>query len=346
MPLRLRRPLTAILRCLAMVAVVLAAPTRASAQAETRPARQVLLIVDRAVDPFADRLRAEIEGMGLKTILMQAERVEQMEVAAREQHAAAAIRLVPSRRGVEIWMADETSGRSLLRQLIVDERPEGPDENLVALQLVELLRTSLLVGAQTPPPPPRPIERPQPQMEKKAARAETSAWCTRVQAGVGTMVSPGGAGPAVEALLSLELTGERLGLALDLAAPLRASRISGPEGSADLGPWRAGLAFIGRLADRRSRLQGTAGLGGAILHITSEGDPAAPLIAGLPAAVTMGAGYARFDAGVAFTRWLRLALRFTGGVAFGRLDFQFAGNDAGSWGRFFGTSALVVDAGW
>jgi hypothetical protein len=318
----------------------------ASAETESRPAKQVLFIVDRPGDPFTERLRAEIEGMGLKTIVMQADRVEQMEMAAREQHAAAAIRIVPSRRGVEIWMADETSGRSLLRQLIVDERPEGPDENLVAMQLVELLRTSLIVVAQpAPPPPPLPVE-PPPRIETRAARTEPCSWCMRVQAGMGTLVSPGGGGPAVEAMLSLELTGERLGLALDLAAPLRGNRVTGPEGSADLSASRAGLAFLCRLADRHARLQSTAGLGAGILHISTDASPNAPLVVSSLAPVTMGAGYARFDAGVGFTRWLRLALRMTGGVSFGQLDIRFAGNDAGSWGRFFGAGTLVLDAGW
>jgi hypothetical protein len=35
-----------------------------------------------------------------------------IEARARSEHAVAAIRMLPSRRGVEIWMADETSGRS------------------------------------------------------------------------------------------------------------------------------------------------------------------------------------------------------------------------------------------
>ena len=46
-----------------------------------------------------------------------------IEASARSEHAVAAIRMLPSRKGVEVWMADETSGRSLLRQVVVDETP-------------------------------------------------------------------------------------------------------------------------------------------------------------------------------------------------------------------------------
>ena len=63
----------------------------------------------------------------------------------------AAIRILPSRNGVEVWMADEASGRSLLRQAIVDETPGGPNQDVIALQTAELLRTGLF--PETPGPP-------------------------------------------------------------------------------------------------------------------------------------------------------------------------------------------------
>ncbi len=323
----------------------------AAAEGDARPAKQVLFILDRAADPFADRLRAEIEGMGLKIVVLQAwrepERPEQMETAAREQRAAAAIRLVPSRRGVEIWMADETSGRSLLRQLIVDESPEGPDENLVAMQLVELLRTSLLVDPH-PAASSAPSAAPQPALppELIGSRGEPCTWCARVQTGAGFLASPGGAGAALEMWLSLQMVGHRMGVALDLAAPIRGMKPSGPEGSASLRPSLAALVLLRRWGAPESRLSLTAGLGGGILHIGVEGKATPPLVTAFPDSTTMGIGYARFDTGLAFTRWLRLTLRLAAGASFGRLVVRFAGNEAATWGYPFGAGSLLLDAGW
>lgn len=109
--------------------------------------------MDRARDPFLEQLRDEIEVLGLSVLTLH--EAGPFETLARGHSAVAALRMVPSRKGVEIWMADELSGRSLLRQLVVDERRGGPDQGLVALQTVELLRTSLfsppgLVGAASP----------------------------------------------------------------------------------------------------------------------------------------------------------------------------------------------------
>jgi hypothetical protein len=101
----------------------------------------VLLLTDKPGDPFIDRIRAEVAGLGLAVLVRES--AGPLEDEARAEHAVAAIRVLPSHKGVEVWMADETSGRSLLRQLIVDERPGGPDQGLIALQTAELLRTSL-----------------------------------------------------------------------------------------------------------------------------------------------------------------------------------------------------------
>ena len=80
-----------------------------------------LLLVDSPGDPFMDRIRAEVVSLGLEGVVRAPQ--GSIEAKARAEHAVAAIRILPSRNGVEVWMADAASGRSLLRQVIVDETP-------------------------------------------------------------------------------------------------------------------------------------------------------------------------------------------------------------------------------
>ena len=95
-----------------------------------------LLLVDSPGDPFMDRIRAEVVSLGLEGVVRAPQ--GSIEARARAEHAVAAIRILPSRNGVEVWMADAASGRSLLRQVIVDETPRGPNQDVVALQTAEL----------------------------------------------------------------------------------------------------------------------------------------------------------------------------------------------------------------
>lgn len=338
------------------LAAVLGASGIATAADQPRQTKLVLLILDRPSDPIAERLRANIAGLGLTVLSMEGwrdpDRADHMEEAAREQHASASIRILPSRRGVEVWMADETSGRALVRQLIVDNSASGPDENAVAMQLLEVLRTGLLVepGEKPPtlsPPPPAP---PPPAIERPAqVAAEVSCasvlGCPRLQAGLGPLVASGGTGLALQAWLSAQMTlGPAAALAFDGSVPIRSSGVSGPEGSASISATMIGLAALMRLDDRQSRLSAAAGVGVSFLRIAAEGTAAQPMVARAPAAST-GAGLIRADVACDIARWMRLTLRVTAGVALQRVDIHLAGNDAASWGRFFAAGVLMLDAG-
>src|SRR6185436_10907650 len=87
--------------------------------APPRDSRRVLVLAETPSDPFVGRIRNEIVSMGLE-VVVQAPRGS-IDASARAEHAVVAIRMLPSQKGIEVWMADATSGRSLIRQLIVDE---------------------------------------------------------------------------------------------------------------------------------------------------------------------------------------------------------------------------------
>jgi hypothetical protein len=320
--------------------------------AEEQPTRRVLLVADKPGDPFVERIKAEIVGLGLGAVIRAPS--GPLEENARGQHAIAAIRILPARNGVEVWMADETSGRSLLRQVVIDERPEGPDQNLIALQTAELLRTSLFPrtpaaqSRSTSPVPPAEIATSPVGSGGTVAAPSTaaSATATGAQAGLGALLSPGGAGPALQLWLSLHhFFGRRVGLAADFSLPVVRSTLDGPEGTAKIGCAMAGLALLARARSAPTGWFLNGGLGAAVLRLSIEGE-ARPTLTSSSTSMLTGAAYAHVDGGYAPTHWLRLGAQVMGGAAFDRLHLRFAGNDAGSWGRPFASATLFEEVGW
>jgi hypothetical protein len=247
--------------------------------------------------------------------------------------------MLPSGKGVEVWMADVTSGRSLLRQVIVDESAEGPDHDLIALQTAELLRTSLL-GERSE----HADADPDAQSNATAAQpmSDGVAASTGAQLGVGALYSPGGAAAAVQLSVSLHhFFTDRWGMALDLGAPLSASTVTEVEGTATLRTYFAGALWLVRLQREGSPWFATAGAGGAALLIRYSGETSEPLQASSGNRLT-AAAYLRGDVGFAATPWLAFGLRGLAGASFGRISVTFAGNDAGSFGpAFFSALAFM-----
>ena len=257
--------------------------------------------------------------------------------------------MIPSRKGVEVWMANQPTGRSLLRQLIVDERAGAPNEGLVALQTAELLRTTLLShsealspsvsvsgtrNAQAPAQPPMPPPPPPPPPT------------AGVQAAVGALYSPGNHDPAIQAWVTISRIVRRpFGLALDVSAPLRASTVRGPEGSATVGALLAGITAFAHYDRPGSGLYATAAVGAAAIRISSEGTVSDPFVASKQTALA-GAVYARGDGGFEVARWLRFGLRAVAGAVPAGVSVKFAGNEAAVWGRPFLAGMFLVDLAW
>jgi hypothetical protein len=338
------------------------------------------LISDRSDDPFIERIRAELVAIGFTTVARKNDMP--LEKAAREINAVAAIRVLPTRQGVEVWMADRTSGRSLLRQVIVDENPAGPNQSVIALQTAELLRTSLFENPATTqssaharePAPPSGATPTAPAAPTSSAAPSTATPSTPspstpstplthdarttgatelnpppsagLQAAVGPLYSPGGAGASLQIWVSLQRSlSHHAALALDLSAPLRAAALSGPEGTAHIGTYMAGVAFLLQTRTAADRIFINGGVALAALRVSFDSDANAPLLAH-STGVTAGAAYVRSDIGVELASWLRLGVRASAGAALSRVDVRFAGNDAGSWGRPFAGAFFLAEVPW
>jgi hypothetical protein len=167
-----------------------------------------------------------------------------------------------------------------------------------------------------------------------------------VEAGAGTLWSPGGTGAPVQLWLSVHRSLARLppllSLAIDFSAPARAATFSGPEGTSTVQTYLLAAALLVRkeISGAGLVLDGGVGVGG--VRLAFEGTARAPLDSGTAKMMTV-ASYARADAVVEAARWLRLGARGIVGASAHRASIQFAGNETATWGPLFAAALGVVE---
>ena len=328
-----------VLALVATICVVSASP--AAVRAEGRPTLRVLLVIERINDPLMARIQAEIAALGL-TVVVGSESGP-LESSAREQRAVAAVRVLPSRKGVEVWMADATTGRTLTRQLVVDERPDGPDQTLVALQTSEILRTGLFPKESKPAPSPAtPVT-----MTAAAAPMlppRTDEW--RIRNGIGGLYSLGGVNSAMQDWLMLQGWWRReLGVALSFSLPILRGSISGPEGRSLVGAYLGAVELCTSFLAEKSRWHLTGGLGGGIVYLRTTGQSKPPLDHGTAGAFT-GIGYMRVELALKLSKWVNLGITSATGTTLVPVKIRFAGNQAGTWGSLFLAAFLQIGVDW
>ena len=254
--------------------------------------------------------------------------------------------MIASRKGVEVWIADQPTGRSLMRQLIVDERP-SPNEGLVALQTAELLRTTLLsrsdVPPKAPPPPSVPSEKP-PGVAPPPPSSRRRPPSGNIQAGGGRAVQPrrrsGAAVWLTVGLAGAARSASRWTSARRWARPASPDR-KAPPMCAPGSP--VSPVFVRR--ERPDRPLCERGGGAALVHLTADAT-ANPLLVAKPTARPRPPIYARVDGGLEATGWLRVGYAASPGSC--RWAYRFASRETRRpiWGRPFLSGLLVVDFSW
>lgn len=96
---------------------------------------------------LSSQIEAELSSLGFLVQTREAgssvETPRQLQAAAREAGAEAAVSVQPSALGVEVWLVDRVTGKTLSRE-VVQTQPGLERERLIAVRVVELLRASLL----------------------------------------------------------------------------------------------------------------------------------------------------------------------------------------------------------
>jgi hypothetical protein len=163
-----------------------AAPSAPSVPASSRSfpsATLVVIVSDEPGDVVSARLERDLRSLGLAVMVLQATPENSRDAAALERCARgiggiAAIHVLPSARGSELFVFEPTTQQTLTRSLTPSAGANaGPNE--VALGTLELLRASLLElhpvptpsvarpapTSAAPPTPPEPEREPAPRTE-------------------------------------------------------------------------------------------------------------------------------------------------------------------------------------
>jgi hypothetical protein len=304
-------------------------------------------------DRFGLRLVAELESLGFRAVVLDPSTEPTshvaLEASARRAGAIAAIRAVPSERGVEVWIADRVTGKTVLRDLANDGGTPERDDAL-ALRVVELLRASLLEIALPTPSrgdvPATPEIREKMSVPERIVAAPPSPPRLRLSLAPGLLLSPGGFGGSASLAIGLDWTlSDHVGLCALAAIPLTSARVEGSPGSAALTVLLAGGGARFLFASPRSAWSPSTDLGVLAVSLHSAGTANPGFIASSPSAVT-AAPFARLGLAFAPTPTLRLRADLLGGVVVPAASIQFAAHEIATWGQPLVLSTFGVDFGW
>lgn len=347
-----------------------ATPQAATAEAQAPgpfagEAPALFAVVAKADDRFGERVLAELSSLGFQAVRVDPgeEAVSRvaLETAARQTGALAAIRAVASGRGAEVWIADRVTGKTVLREIPMDQDAIEPEAAL-AIRAVELLRASLL-EASLPVPPPgevtapaavratfaiaRPAaparERPTPP-QAFVPQPEPPAW--RISVGAGALGSPGGLGP--EAVLDVGISWlpfERLGFVATAQIPLSRPRLLGEAGSADVAVLLAGGGMRFVFTSRQSRWAPSIDAGLYAVSVGASGSANEGFTA-KDVEVWTAAPFLRVGSAFAAHPMLRLRADLLLGATLQAISLELSKQPAATFGQPMVGVCAGVDFGW
>jgi hypothetical protein len=344
---------------IAIVAAALVTMSRARADEHPDATPALVVILSPSHDAFGRRVAAELESLGLRAEILDpgdepASRAS-LETSARRAGAVAAVRSVPSERGIEVWITDRITGKTVLRELpIGDDGPE--DEGASALRTVELLRASLLeitlpdrAPGDIPPPSDlrtkmkldsRPATSKRPATHPKAAPPTL-----RSSLSPALLLSPGGFSPAATLEVGVEwLASPHIGPFLFGGIPLSGSETVRDEGSADLDVALMGWGLRFAFATPASRWVPALDVGLAAVSLQTSGS--SERLVERSESVLVLAPISRAGLAVAVTPTLRIRADVLVGAVVQGVSVRFGGREVATWGAPFVMPALGADWGW
>jgi len=243
--------------------------------AETPPTVLVLFSGERDV-ALAVRICWELETLGFEARSSDGtppgETPQELSEFATAHGADALIQVHLSDAALDVWVADEMTGKVVFRSQDVVAGDE-PTEAVLALSAVELLRASLL-EIQGRDDAPEAVVALVGGAEDATARARIwpRVW---LDGGVGMALVAAEVGPAMVWDVSAAVrVAPILRVDLTLSGSLAAARASYPEGTVRVRPFYAGLALLGGSLDASRRVRPTLGGGVGVASIRMTGDAA------------------------------------------------------------------------
>lgn len=323
------------------------------------PVRVVLITADRD-SPTARRFIKELNTLDVEVVTVTGDASapsirKELERVAAEQHAFAAVRIVPTGNEAEVWVADRVTGKTLVRE-VISGTDAGQFDEAVSLGAVELLRASLLeVATDTElkgdlgpnaaatkllPPPKSPALPKTPDASALPAATTLPAF---MAVGVGPSIDLGfgqlGAAGAVE--LDLKVVGASgWGGELLYRVPFSAQELRREQGDVFLQARE--LALMGCYAPVVGAWLPALGLGAAAASIVTEGQADATMVTRKEQRLRWLA-IARAGIGYRILPSVGVRLDATAGYSTTPLVIRVANRNAAEYGRPFGAIALGIE---
>lgn len=322
------------------------------------PVRVVLITADRD-SPTARRFIKELNTLDVEVVTVTGDLSapsirKELERVATEQHAFAAVRIVPTGNEAEVWVADRVTGKTLVRE-VISGSDAGQFDEAVSLGAVELLRASLLeVATDTElkgdlgpnaaatkllPAPKAPLST-NPAKPKAVSATAVSAFTAMGVApsmdfGFGQLGAAGALELDVKVLGVSGWGGEML-----YRAPFSAQELRREQGDVMLQARQ--LAFLACYAPGTGAWLPAIGLGAAAASIVTEGQADPTMITRKEQRLRWLA-IARAGIGYRILPSVGVRLDATAGYSTTPLVIRVANRDAGEFGRPFGAVALGLE---
>lgn len=330
---------------LATATLALATPAVAAADDSTLPSSRIVVVAETGTSPVVELLCDELRALGLTVVLEPAragDKPDMLLAAARRAAAFAAVRMLPQRAAVEVWVNDRVTGKTTYRSVATQAGNVSGD--VAVLRTVELLRVSLV--ELNLPRPPRGEAKAAPAVIELARSPEARTGRGDVWVGGGMLWSAGGTGgvSTVSAGVRVDLP---LRLALDLwaAVPVAETRIRAEEGEALLSPRLLAATLSLRLIADGRALRATLGAGVAAAWLRARGIPSAGWSGSADDFVGVAA-LLRAGGALALTRRIAIVGDATVGATATRDVVRFGGREVARWGRPFVAAGLGLALGW
>jgi hypothetical protein len=315
----------------------------------------------RAPGTLSSQIEADLTRLGFRVLLRDADETvdtpRELQAAAREAGAEAAVSVQPSALGVDVWLVDRVTGKTLSRE-VVQTGPGAEQDRVIAVRVVELLRASLLElqlpsGADGELPATSQLQAlvGLPSTGEARERGQQPALPAAEGSGVFRFAAAGGISSSVGALPITPLAAlgafwqpsERLAIGLSSFIPLASAETSAQEGSASIATWELHAGPRLYPLTRAGAIRPFADLGLALIWCQINATRAAsPLIAASDQLLSAG-GHA--GVGLDWQLSSSFSLFATGGatVAAAKPVVQFAGRDVLTLARPIVSGTLGVE---
>jgi len=332
------------LRLWILLLAVLLPPQVAGARAGSS---LVVLVASDPSGPITKSLERDLEGLGLGVLVLSATPENSagrasLERTARSFGAIAAVRLVPEGDGIEVWVVDRVTNKTVIRQLAAtDGSLSAPDE--IALGVIELLRASLM-ELHVPGAPSGEVA--------ASATVRKLSFTKPVPPGT-PYFSLGGAaavdlglrsvGPSLHALWTAWASlGGCFGMRAFASLPIAPERAGFAEGDVEVNATLAGIGPTCSLSGPHTRLLPRVGLGLVAARLHTEGRASAGFRSNSER-VWLGGGYALLGVGLKLTSQVRLNLDLTAIALLTPAVITADERSVGTWGAPGGLASLGVE---